>query len=179
MSPSLVELKVLAEAEFDIPAAKNLAAGLEVDKRFGPSSHHLMDEQSLLLASVALHLRQMVTSHFDGGRLGLYCAIEVSQHDQEVANILGAGESSLRPLFEREISPSRSLRQMPVSMAFWPAMAVHAEGPVRIFNQSQFAEAFVQQQAQLDLMDGTCEFALILSFDSSQSQIRGKICSRH
>jgi hypothetical protein len=170
-------MSLLAEAA--IEAAMEEPAGLdpELFQKLGGSSRSLMDRQSRLLAALADRL--MKSGRLGGSaNLGLYCVLEMADHDAEVARLL-AQASSFTKTFEREISPFRVLRNMPVAQAFWSARAVGAEGPVRVFPWTPTAVEAAAAQAELDLADGVCENALVLCCRLQPWQVWGQAWAAH
>jgi|GEM_PF-6590165 len=158
-------------------SAKAITFDEELVERVGSSNQRLMDRQSILMASTALRLSQK--NSLKGGRgLGLYCVLEILDHDLEVANILRDSNLSLTQKFQNEIRPTRYLQTMPCVQAFWSALAVQAQGPVRIFFQSSFAEKAAMEQAELDLQDGLCETAIILNVALGPERVSGRVLTR-
>jgi hypothetical protein len=137
-----------------------------------PFNPRMLDRQSLLLANMAMKLakKNPLGPNQD---IGLYCILEIPNHDADVASILSKSTSSLMQTFGREIRPTRVLQQMPIAQAFWSALAIRSEGPLRIFYQSPSAKEIATQQAQLDLKDRICETALVLSVQLQPEQVWG------
>lgn len=163
----------LAEGE----NAKALTFEPELIERIGSSNQRLMDRQAFLLASTALHLARKNT--FSGGpSLGLYCVLEVVDYDPEIANILHDPTPTLTRKFQNEVRPTRALQTMPCAQVFWSALAVQAQGPVRIFSQVPFAEKSAIEQAEFDLIDGLCETAILLNVSLTPERVAGRVFTR-
>lgn len=132
-------------------------------QKLGPSARHMMDQYSLLLASMA---DQLVSESglASGPGLSIYCALDIAEHDEEIAKVFAASTLSYTQIFEREVAPMRVLRRMPVAQVFWSSLGVQAEGSVRAFTS---AKACVEQM-ELDFADGICERALVLNCRMNQ-----------
>jgi hypothetical protein len=168
---------LLDELEIDASETEKISYDSELALEFGASGRLLIARQGLLLAAMAARLKQR-NSLRTGPGLALYCILEILNHDEKVAKICSDPNVSLTKIFGSEIRPMRVLQHMPVAQAYWGALAVKAEGPVRVFCQSPFAEKIAIEQVSLDLELNLCEVAMVLSVRLEPEQIYGKVLSR-
>ena len=164
----LSEVKLAINEAMDISIEGGLAATLGTSNRF------LISSQGALLASLATRLAE--NTELDAGHLlGVYCIIDIPGHDAEVSQFFSRSKTSFLETYEKFIRPTRVLQYMPSVQAFWAALATGAEGPTRVFYQSEFAEKNSVEQASLDIKDGLCDFAMILCSGVGTGQSWGKL----
>ena len=170
-------IDLVDELKIDASEAEKISYDSELGLELGASSRLMVDRQGLLLAAIAVRLKRR-NSLSPGPGLALYCILEILNHDESVAKLCSNPNFSLTKIFGGEIQPTRVLQQMPVAQAFWSALAVKAEGPVRVFYQSSFAEKIANEQAVLDLEQDLCDVAIVLSVHLEPEQIYGKVLGR-
>lgn len=157
--------------EIDKNEIQSFSFDQELTARLGAANERWLERQSLLLAHATTQLAKR-NSLAGGENLALYCALKIANHDQEVSD-LAHGSTSIARSFLNQIPPSRSLKQMPIAQAFWGALAIKAEGPVRVFASSLNAFATMTTQAELDIHDGACDTALIV--DVRENHVQAKL----
>lgn len=147
-------------SEVKIPEGANTPVlNGELAGKLGASARLMMDEQSLFLAMMAEQLVRE-SGLVRGAGLSIYCSLEISERDAEVAGFFQSSTLSYAQIFDKEIAPMRSLRRMPVAQVFWSSRLVQAEGSVRVFTGS--SSGVCLRQMQLDFADGVCDRALTM-----------------
>ncbi|MGZ3693547.1 MAG: hypothetical protein ACXWQO_05110 [Bdellovibrionota bacterium] len=168
---------VLDEERVERAQACDPASDPDFSNKLGTGNLRLIDRAAILLAYLAdlLARRNFIAP---GPGVGLYCIVGAASQDLALKELTQDATAKQIMTAVSALPPTRTLKFMPVAQAFWSARIVGAEGPVRVFSYSGFAETQATRQAEMDLDVGACDVAFVLGVTPDCGAAWGKVLGR-
>jgi len=153
-----------------LPGTPQIIASLKI------GSERLMGRHGALLCLAVRDLMNQagLTAPL-GEEAATYCVLDVQTEDPLVTEVVNNPQPTLAQAFASRIPPTQSLRELPSVLAFWPTVLSGAQGPLRIFPSGVSSFTAARQQAELDLADGTCRLAFVISVTSDPESVAGDL----